>query len=102
MNMKIVNLTLAVVIEKIEDILDTYPNYPYHQAFSPSNLRQELINYVLNRISTIYTVIEEVQEPLILSSLVGCSSDQRHHIERLIHRGIGDILRRKYDFNELR
>lgn len=102
MNMKIVNLTLAVVIEEIENILETYPKYPCHQAFSPSNLRQELINYVLNRISTIYTVIEEVQEPLILTALIGCFSEQRRHIESLIHQGIGDIIDRNYDVNRSR
>ncbi len=36
---KNVNLTLPIGIEEIENIRETYPEYPYRQAFTPSNLR---------------------------------------------------------------
>lgn len=43
MEKTLVNLTLAVVTEEVENILDSYPRYPYQEAFSPSGLRQDLI-----------------------------------------------------------
>ncbi|MCU0547012.1 MAG: hypothetical protein MUE44_33430 [Oscillatoriaceae cyanobacterium Prado104] len=88
----LVNLTLAVVTEEIENILETYPQYPYQQAFSPSGLRQDLIAYVLSRIPNTYTAIESSESVPNKKVQVRCSSEQLLHIENLIHTGIRDVL----------
>jgi hypothetical protein len=88
----LVNLTLAVVTEEIENILDTYPKHPYQQAFAPSGLRQDLIAYVLSRIPNTYTAIESSESVPNKKVQVRCSSEQLLHIENLIHTGIRDVL----------
>jgi hypothetical protein len=49
MNKQLINVTLSVVTEEIEHILETYPKYPYQQAFSAFELRQDLIAQDLRR-----------------------------------------------------
>ena len=44
----LVNLTLPAVIQEIEDVLDEYPEHPYQLAFSMPELRQKLIDHILN------------------------------------------------------
>ncbi|NEP01480.1 MAG: hypothetical protein F6K58_23050 [Symploca sp. SIO2E9] len=96
MSKKIVNLTLPIVSEEIEDVLETYPEYPYQRAFSNTNLRQDLVAYVLSHVPNKYTVIEDVQLVSSNSSLLHCTSEQRMQIERWIHLGICDILSINY------
>ncbi|MDQ2096964.1 MAG: hypothetical protein QQW96_04880 [Tychonema bourrellyi B0820] len=92
MDKTLVNLTLAVVTEEVENILDAYPRYPYQEAFSPSGLRQDLIAYVLSRIPNTYAAIAP-SDPLSNNSVqIRCSSEQLLHIENLIHTGISDVL----------
>lgn len=92
MEKKLLNLTLPVVIEEIEAILETYPKYPYQQAFSLTELRQDLIAYVLSRVPNKYTVVEgtETLEKSILS--LPYPSKMLLDIEHYIHLGIRDIL----------
>ena len=97
MSKKIINLTLPLVNEEIEDILETYPKSPYRQAFSPSNLRQDLIAYVLSRIPNMYAVIEETHGPSIDKAQVCWSEEERLYIDSLIHLGIQHVLHRSYD-----
>jgi len=92
MHKTLVNLTLAVVTEEVENILETYPKHPYQQAFAPSGLRQDLIAYVLSRIPNTYTAIESSESASNQTIQVRCSSEQLLHIENLIHTGIGDVL----------
>ncbi|MFB2923563.1 MULTISPECIES: late competence development ComFB family protein [Aerosakkonema] len=63
MTKQLFKLTLTVVIDEIENILSTYPPYPYKQAFSSARLRQDLLAYVLSRVPNKYAVIEET-DPL--------------------------------------
>lgn len=92
MQKTLVNLTLAVVTEEVENILDSYPRYPYQEAFSPSGLRQDLIAYVLSRIPNTYTAIAPSDALLNNTVQIRCSSEQLLHIENLIHTGISDVL----------
>jgi|ERR687885_972184 hypothetical protein len=92
MNKQIINLTLPVVIEEIENILATYPTYPYQQAFSAAGLRQDLVAYVLSRVPNQYAVVEETQSSSN-PTLLPCYSTQRLlDIEHWIHLGIRDFL----------
>jgi hypothetical protein len=86
----IINLTLPLITEEIENVLDTCPYYPYHQAFAIPDLRQRLIVYVLNQIRSLYTVkIEDAEQQRLQSA---SSSEQQLHIKALIHQGIHQIL----------
>ncbi|WP_341733224.1 MAG: hypothetical protein P2A85_18330 [Microcoleus anatoxicus] len=92
MNKTLVNLTLAVVTEEVENILDSYPRYPYQEAFAPSGLRQDLIAYVLSRVPNTYTALPSSDVMSDKTVQVRCSSEQLIHIENLIHTGISDVL----------
>ncbi|MEG3844688.1 hypothetical protein [Microcoleus sp. herbarium14] len=92
MQKNLVNITLAVVTEEVEIILESYPKHPYQQAFSPSGfLRQDLIGYVLSRVPNRYTAIDSESVPNQRVQF-RCSSEQLLHIENLIHTGIRDVL----------
>ncbi len=94
----LVNITLSAVTEEIEIILESYPKYPYQEAFSPSGLRQDLIAYVLSRVPNRYMAIDS-------ESVSGktvefrCSSEQLLEIEDLIHTGIRDVLHNDDNIN---
>ena len=92
MQKNLVNITLAVVTEEVEIILESYPKYPYQEAFSPSGLRQDLIAYVLSRVPNRYSAIDPGESVLSQTVEVHCSSEQLLHIENLIHTGIRDVL----------
>lgn len=87
----IVNLITPVVVNEAEIILNAYPQAFYRKAFTASDLRQKLITYVLTRIPSNYTVVEEADE-MILNAKPPCSSEQRQHIKMLINQGIQHIL----------
>ena len=72
MEKKLLNLTLAIVIYKIDNILKIYPRYPYQEAFSATGLRQDLVAYVLNRVPNKFTVLEKEEEILKKNLLLLC------------------------------
>ncbi len=93
MQKSLVNITLAVVTEEVEIILESYPKYPYQEAFSLSGLRQDLIAYVLSRVPNRYTAIDVSGEYVSAQAVqFRCSSEQLLEIEDLIHTGIRDVL----------
>lgn len=94
MQKTLVNITLAVVTEEVEIIFESYPKYPYQQAFSPSGLRQDLIAYVLSRVPNKYMAIDSGESVWNQTAQVRCSSEQLLHIENLIHTGIRDLVHR--------
>jgi hypothetical protein len=93
--MKIVNLTLPLIIEEIENILEMSPHSNSCKALATSKLRQELIDYVLSRIPSIYSVLEDRHSAVCNTESFSCYSNQRRHIQSMIHMGICDILHPK-------
>ena len=94
MAQKIINLTLPVVIQEIEDIFDGCFYHPYQQAFAIPELRQKLIAYVLSRVRNRYAFIEE--EQATISNNI-CSQEQRLHIEAVIQSGIHQVFQENAD-----
>lgn len=97
MSKKLVNLTFQAVSEEMENILGTYPESPYRQAFASCELRQELIAYVLSRIPNIHAVIDEGELPVVNQYLIGGSSLQQLHLESLIHIAINAVMKKNYN-----
>ncbi|MDJ0795700.1 MAG: hypothetical protein QNJ51_02495 [Calothrix sp. MO_167.B12] len=91
----IINLTLPAVVTVIEDILETYPDHPYQQAFSIPNLRQELIAHILSRVSSRYVVVEEEQIPCFGIKSLPFSPQEKFCLEALIQEEIESIIRQK-------
>ncbi|HEY9893206.1 MAG TPA: hypothetical protein V6D37_15645 [Candidatus Sericytochromatia bacterium] len=94
---KIINLTLPVVLQEIEYVLEEYPEYPYQVAFSVEEFRQKLIAHVLSNIPNRFTVIDDSQEPPKDNKLLHRSIAERLRLENLIRGGILHILRENSD-----
>ncbi|MDZ8133763.1 MAG: hypothetical protein RM049_00360 [Nostoc sp. DedQUE04] len=101
----VVNLTQQSIVGEIESILNTYPSHPYQQAFAIPDLRQELINFVLNRIPSFYSIVsdeqisgEAEQGSLAYYKLPRKPLEQQLHLQNLIHQGICLIVQEKSDW----
>ena len=92
MEKKLLNLTLSVVLNKLENILTTYPQYPYQEAFSATGLHQDLVAYVLNRVPNKFTVLEEQEELSKPNLLLLYPSQDLLDMEFFIHLGICELL----------
>lgn len=91
----IFNLTVLEIVGEIESILETYPHHPYQQAFSVPAFRQELIAYVLSRISNHYIVYDRDSNSEIESS--HSSRTERNSRSAVIHEGIQHIFLKHFD-----
>ena len=93
----IVNLTLPVVKEEIDCLLETYPDQSYRRTFANPDLCQELIAYVLSRVPNFYTVVEAEEQASLKRTRLNRSLEQRIKIETVIHQGIQQILQTSLD-----
>lgn len=96
MSYELINLTLPMVIQEIEDVLNEYPEHPYQIAFSIHEFRQKLIAYVLSQVPNQYAIVEEpapASRPIRHSSLIA----ERLYLETVIRGGILHILRENAD-----
>ncbi len=93
MSHTLINLTLPIVIQEIENVLDEYPEHPYQLAFSIHELRQKLIAHILSHVPNRY-VVEEVDKSSS-DPKVHYSSPlkERLHLEMVVHGSILHILR---------
>ncbi len=94
MSYELINLTLPVVVAKIEDVLEDYPEHPYQIAFSLPELRQRLLAHVLTHTPNHYAVQGEklttLKDP---KSLYPAPMHEQLRMENLIHGGILHLLR---------
>ncbi|WP_341530760.1 late competence development ComFB family protein [Nostoc sp. UHCC 0302] len=96
MSKTLVNLTMPIVLQGIEDVLEKYPHHPYQKFFANSDFRQGLIAYILNRIPSHYISVEvEEKEDLFHSSYFHNCLEQAMRIETIVHQGIKQILYEK-------
>ncbi|WP_017299059.1 late competence development ComFB family protein [Nodosilinea nodulosa] len=94
MTQTIVNLTLPIVTDKIDDILAAYPLYEYRQVFAVPELRQKLTAYVLARLPVVYVTMDSGAASDMAVTGHCYSSDQHDQIKQLIHQGIDALLGR--------
>jgi hypothetical protein len=99
MGYKIANLTLPLVMEEVEEVLQDYPRYPYQVAFSIHKLRQLLIADVLSQIPNQYTVIEDTEELSIQPEISPVPLQKRLHREMIIRQSILDILQKNAEWH---
>lgn len=98
MTKTLVNLTISVVVKKLENILETYPHHPYQEAYANPDIRQTLIAYILSRIPNQYiTVDEEEKSEFICSDSILRSLERTLHIESIIRQGIEKVLREQIE-----
>ncbi|MBD2495725.1 hypothetical protein [Nostoc sp. FACHB-280] len=93
MTKTLLNLTIRLVLQELETILETYPHHPYQEAFANPDMRQNLIAYILSRIPNQYITVDEVEKPKFLCSESLCRSlESTLHIESIIRQGVEKIL----------
>lgn len=95
MTKTIVNITMPFIVEKVKEILETYPDHPYQEAFANLDLRQILLAEILNRVPNHYITIDAESErekksttPEDLCRFL----EQTLNIEMIIHEAIHKIL----------
>lgn len=94
----LINLTLPTVMQEIEDVLEEYPENPYHLAFAIHELRQKLIAHVLSHVPNHYTV-EGAEEPTKHLNVRHASHlVERLKMEMIVRAGILNILRENADY----
>ncbi|MEB3830620.1 late competence development ComFB family protein [Phormidium sp. CCY1219] len=89
MSKEIVNLTCEVVSKKLDRVLETYPYSLYQEVVEKSDLRLELIAYVLNRVSNLHVVTQQEKNSPVDLRL---ASKELVKIDALIVEGIHVIL----------
>ncbi len=112
MTKMIVNLTLSIATETIDNLLQTYPQSPHRELFTDPDLYQALLTYVLSRIPNHYMVIEQanhnghqvqlrLQHPSEFASIQPSDSEValptppslvQEDLAEIIHQGIRDLL----------
>jgi hypothetical protein len=88
----IVNLTMPVIVEEIENILDSYQHHPYQEAFRIPDLYQELMAYVLSRVRSRYVVADELDRSGIADRARLVPLEEKLHIESVIYDGIQHVF----------
>ena len=95
MSKKLVNLTLPLVEQELDSLLEVYPHILHQAELSNPDLRQELLAYVLNRINNVYAAKEDCS--LDESNISFCfTPEQQMQIETLIFQGINYVLPAQY------
>jgi hypothetical protein len=92
MSKTIVNLTMPVIVEEIENILDSYQHHPYQEAFRIPDLYQELMAYVLSRVRSRYAVVDEHDRSVIASQSRLVPLEEKLRIESVIYDGIQHVF----------
>lgn len=88
----------AYLLQKIDDVLQDYPEYPYQVAFSMDELRSKLVTHILNHVANCYSVIGEAREPITNAKFPYPSTSERVRLDVLIRGSILHILRENADW----
>lgn len=97
---KIINLTLRLVIQEIDDILKHYPEDPYQIAFSNQKLRQKLISHVMRQTPNYYAIVEKAEDLPDDPRCIYGSLEECGQLQNLICNSIIDIYQEKADSNQ--
>ena len=89
---QIVNLTLLKVNEELNDFLELCPEQSYQSISTNNDLFQEIIVYVLNRITNRFLAIPEESLSLIAPQFLRISTQEKLEIENLISQGIYQLM----------
>lgn len=97
MSFELINLTLPTVLREIGEVLDDYPEHPYHSAFAIHEFRQKLIAHVLNQVPNHYAIAGEPAPARKISAPHRSALAERMYRETVIRGGILHILRENAD-----
>jgi hypothetical protein len=85
------NLSILVVVTEIEQIVESH--YPhYYQILAYPDLRQELTEYVLERVRSLQINLQMRENSQTHTEMVPCLTEIKLQIEDFIHQGICHLL----------
>lgn len=89
---EIVNLSLPIITNKVEEALDNSKMESSQELSSASLLQERLVAYVLRRMPTFYTTIE-ISNACLANNPVNCfSQEQQNTIDGLIQEGLQHLM----------
>lgn len=97
----VVKLTPQSVVGEIQKVLDTYAYNPYQKLFVIPDFRQELIDYVVNRIPCFDSDFNSEKGCTIDFKLPRNPLESQLHLQTLIHQGIYSIMQEKSEWISL-
>ncbi|BAZ39718.1 hypothetical protein NIES4101_56720 [Calothrix sp. NIES-4101] len=97
----VVRFTPKSVVGEIQKVLDTYAYNPYQKVFAVPDLRQELIDYVVNRIPCFDSDYKLDSVCAINSKLPRNPLEAQLYLQNLIHQGIHAIMQEKSEWISL-
>lgn len=92
MSQVIVNVTLPIVVAKIESALNDATYDDIQGKAHTTDLRQRLAAYVLRRLPVIYVTLDQESIRHMGTPSECYSYEQHRHIDRLIQQGLQAIL----------
>ncbi|MGB3207364.1 MAG: hypothetical protein WBB28_20450 [Crinalium sp.] len=95
---EIINLTLPLVMQEIEDTLKEYAEFPYQVAFSLPKMRQKLVAHVLSQIPNKFSIVEDFGEAPIEYNSLYTPLQERLHTEEIIRQSIIDIVKENFEW----
>ncbi|MFH7242589.1 MAG: hypothetical protein ACHWZW_07035 [Spirulina sp.] len=92
MSQVIVNLTLPIVVAKIESVLKNAAPENRWQVANGMDLRQRLTSYVLRRLPVMYVTLDQHSIRRMGTPSQCYSYDQHRQIDRLIQQGLQTLI----------
>ncbi len=96
MSKKVVNLTLPIVEQELDSLVEIYPHKVHRSQLTNPDLRQELLVYVLNRIPNVYGTKGDYDLEDQNAQPLSCTLEQQMQIRALIFQGINYLVTAKY------
>lgn len=92
-------LALSVVIEELENALESYAIHPSGKRLMNPRLRQELMAAVLRKLSVVYLIVNDLQDSSPRPKFPYHSLELRLQIEDCIYKEIQHLLQNDYVCN---
>lgn len=89
------DLMLSRINETLDQVLETYPDYPYQKTLNDWEFRRNLITRVLSQLSNWHPSEEHPGEASSDSDRLQLSPEDKIHIQNLLRQEIAYIIQQK-------
>lgn len=92
MSKAIVNVTMPIILEEIDNVLESEPYCSQRYLISLNHLRQDLITYTLSRVRSRIRLIESGEQLSIPFSASPSALEEHLKVETVVRQGIQYLL----------
>lgn len=93
MSKMLMNLTMPIILEEIENVLESEPCYLQYQIAVP-DLRQKLLSYTLNHVRKRYRSIDQSEQTVTILRSNPSSLEEHLQVEAVVRQGIQQFVQR--------